>query len=767
VKTSRKVQLSVLFAAIGVGAIGWMNGCSQPPATKERVDNGGDVSFALTLAPGLSLNTVTYTITGPNAFTKSGSIDVSHSATVSAVVSGLPAGTGFNISLAGTATDGTTSCAGSAMFDVIAHQTTSVTVHLDCHQAPTTGSVLVNGTINICPVADGVSAAPAEVVVGSSIALVAAAHDTDSGPSPLTYSWTASSGTLSSTSSANPTFTCTVTGTATLTVTVSDGDPAPGCTSSASVTVNCSGHNDAALAYPTTTKIKHLVVIFGENVSYDHYFGTYPNAQNLAGETPFSASTAPANNNLATPLDVTAAFAPIAGLDLLNSNPNLNAANLTGATNPFRLPAAAAWTNSQGHNYLPEQQAYDNGLMDLFPKFTGAAGPPPGAPPIALTKGLVMGYFDGNTLNTWWSLAQQGALNDNSFSTNFGPSTPGAINLISGQTNGFDLAHVSKPPAMMAATHVVADGAGNFSLIGDTDPFGDACSTAADQNMFVGKNIGDLLNTASITWGWFNGGFDLSVTNTNGTTGCKRSTQQTPAGATTAADYVPHHQPFMYYASTANTQHLRPSSLAAVGHSLQTDNVTPDPANHQYDTHDFFEALSAGNLPAVTYLKAQAFQDGHPGNSNPIDEQNFVAKVYAALQASQEWSSTALVAMYDDSDGWYDHQQSPIVNPSTSVADGLNSAGVCSSGKQQGGAAPTTPLNGAAGAPAQGRCGYGTRQPLLVLSPYAKKNYVDHTLTDQTSVLRFVEDNWLGGQRIQPGGSFDTIANSIGNMFSF
>ncbi len=74
----------------GSAAIGWMNGCSQPPATKERVDNGGDVSFALTLAPGLSLNTVTYTITGPNAFTKSGSIDVSHSATVSAVISGRP-----------------------------------------------------------------------------------------------------------------------------------------------------------------------------------------------------------------------------------------------------------------------------------------------------------------------------------------------------------------------------------------------------------------------------------------------------------------------------------------------------------------------------------------------------------------------------------------------------------------------------------------------------------------------------------------------------
>ena len=72
---------------------------------KNRADNVGDISFALTLAPGCR-SPVAYTITGPNAITKSGSIDVSHSATVSAVISGLPAGTGFNITLTGTATDG-------------------------------------------------------------------------------------------------------------------------------------------------------------------------------------------------------------------------------------------------------------------------------------------------------------------------------------------------------------------------------------------------------------------------------------------------------------------------------------------------------------------------------------------------------------------------------------------------------------------------------------------------------------------------------------
>jgi phospholipase C len=243
--------------------------------------------------------------------------------------------------------------------------------------------------------------------------------------------------------------------------------------------------------------------------------------------------------------------------------------------------------------------------------------------------------------------------------------------------------------------------------------------------------------------------------------------------STVTADYVPHHNPFQYYATTANPTHARPSSTAAIGSSLETDGTTPEPANHQYDAQDFFATLSAGNLPAVVYLKAPAFQDGHPGNSNPIDEQNFAASVVSALQAAQEWSSSAVVITYDDSDGWYDHQAPSIVNPSTGVSDalnGLNDAGlgVCNSGAQQNGPAPAQPLlglaaDGGATGPAQSRCGYGTRVPMLVISPFAKKNYIDHTLIDQSSVARFIEDNWLGGERIG-NGSFDVIAGTIQNM---
>jgi phospholipase C len=123
---------------------------------------------------------------------------------------------------------------------------------------------------------------------------------------------------------------------------------------------------DAAVN-PKTLKtkypIKHLVVIFNENISFDHYFGTYPNALNPEGEPPFEpARDTPrdTNNLLSSPT-------------LLDNNPNLNPANGTGATNPFRLDRTQASTADQGHGYTPEQQAYDGGKNDLFPEFTGAA----------------------------------------------------------------------------------------------------------------------------------------------------------------------------------------------------------------------------------------------------------------------------------------------------------------------------------------------------------------------------------------------------------
>lgn len=496
-------------------------------------------------------------------------------------------------------------------------------------------------------------------------------------------------------------------------------------------------------ALQTATPIKHVVVIYGENVSFDHYFGTYPNATNPAGEPAFSAAAGtPAINGLSG--------------TLLSANPNFtNAANGTDAANPFRLDRTQAATADQNHAYTAEQQAEDNGLADLFPKYTGK-GSSGGAGAFG-TKGQVMGYFDGNTVTALWNYAQRFAMSDNTYTTVYGPSTPGALNIVSGQTNGMQIVKTSKQPSTLAATsYYVNDGQSGYTMINDVDPGYDTCSSTTDQAMMAGKNIGDLLNVAKITWGGFMGGFNLSTVNGNGTTGCGRSTIATAVNAATA-DYIPHHNWFQYYASTANPQHARPSSVAAIGASLQTDGKTAEPANHQYDSDDFFAAVKAGNFPSVSFLKAPAAQDAHAGYSDPLDEQAFVTKVVNFLQQQPDWQNTAVIVTYDDSDGWYDHVYAKPTHASFNAVDQLNGNGVCGTGAADAG------VNGQ---PVNGRCGPGVRIPLVVISPWAKQNYVDHTMLDQASVLRFIEDNWLGGQRIG-GGSYDAFAGDLRGLFDF
>jgi phospholipase C len=124
------------------------------------------------------------------------------------------------------------------------------------------------------------------------------------------------------------------------------------------------------------------------------------------------------------------------------------------------------------------------------------------------------------------------------------------------------------------------------------------------------------LHDAGVSWGSFMGGFDLTLTNPNGTTGCARSSTGV---ASTTGDYIAHHAFFQYHASTANPKHTRPGSMSEIGHD--------GAANHNYDINDFFASVKNGNLPAVSFLKARAFQDGHAGYSDPLDEQTFVVNV--------------------------------------------------------------------------------------------------------------------------------------------
>jgi len=468
----------------------------------------------------------------------------------------------------------------------------------------------------------------------------------------------------------------------------------------------------------TATPIKHLVVIFDENVSFDHYFGTYPYAANTDG-TPFHAKPGtPAVNGLYTKITKSGPAGP-----LLTSNPN--------EYNPLRLTHSQALTCDQNHDYTPEQQAEDGGKMDMFVQDTQSDdcsttgeyyGPP----------GIVMDYYDGNTVTGLWNYAQNYAMSDNNWDTTFGPSTPGAIDVSSGLSS--DSYAVTPAGAKTTdAGAVTSDG----TIYGDLDPYYDECSdsnrtSTSPEGVMTGENIGDLLNAKHITWGWFQGGFAPNSTS-NGEAVCSAESEN--IAGSELREYTPHWNPFQFNATTANPAHLPPTSEAAIGRT--------DQANHQYDLSDFDETLKDGNLPSVSYLKGTTEESAHPGESGPLDEQTFIVNTVNEIEQSRYWPSTAIVITYDDSDGWYDHVAPKLLNGSDNSS--IDTA-MCEA----------TPVRVGSGS---GRCGYSQRLPMLVISPYTRDNYVSGDRSDTTSVVNFIEDNWLRGERIP--GSFDATSGSL------
>ncbi len=555
-----------------------------------------------------------------------------------------------------------------------------------------------------------------------------------------------------------------------------------------------SGGGDEAFT-STTTPIKHLVTIFDENISFDHYFGTYPYAANPPGEPQFTAQPGtPGVDNLVNQVGPSGPTGP-----LLTLNAN--------ESNPARLDRSDAMTCDQDHGYTAEQLAADHGAEDLYAQNTGnnstlaqclnsensgLTNPSP-VPSGANSNFAVMDYYDGNTVTALWNYAQHFAMSDASYGTTYGPSTPGALNVTSAQTYGsicgptsatindspcaappgynganVDASNVttapttsSDPTGATPAADQPAPGPGtDYS---DADPTFDICSylpgsqggdgrTPASTLAMGGNNIGEELTNAGITWGWFEGGFDDGFVPGSGAppaTAQICSERHQNVGGASVVDYIPHHEPFQYYASTANPMHLPPTSVAMIGHT--------DQANHQYDMADFWAAADSNNLPAVSYLKAPAYQDAHAGYSDPLDEQTWLVNTINRLEQLPSWSSTAVVIAYDDSDGWYDHVLGPTLTGSETSLDQLTNPGSC-------GSAAIVPTN-SSGGPEEGKCGVGPRLPLLVISPYAGRNAVSSTLTDQSSVVKFIESNW--GLPDMGNGAADQAAGSLDSMFNF
>jgi len=355
--------------------------------------------------------------------------------------------------------------------------------------------------------------------------------------------------------------------------------------------------------------IKHLIVVVMQNNSFDHLFGTYPNANGL---NPSAASYKQADQagNTIQPQLLT----------------NLSPADLN-------------------HTRTTYQAAFDSGKMDKYAWENGD---------------MSMDYFDNTSVgtandgqqfgvSTLWNYAQQYALADNFFAA----------------------AMASEPSNML---YMISAGVGTGS-----DPYGypqlDACSAALfQQNQSNGatitppltfQNVGDQLSSAKISWTWYH---EFFANEQNGT----------------CLHYVPQENAFQYFQTTANS------------------------ANEQdFTTSGFQSVLSSASLPSVTWVTIGPGHSMHPGQGNIANGIEWLDGFIQAVKGSSEWSSSAIIVLWDESGGWYDHVPPPQLSSTI---------------------------------------GLGARVPVLMISPFAKNNFISHQQMDFVSILRFIQWNWALGQ---------------------
>jgi hypothetical protein len=330
----RKYQVLNLVAALGIAsAVGCENTPNGLPGSTSTAPGAGSV--ALLLSGGGVVNTFSYSIMGPNSY--AGSINVANSASVSATIGGIVAASGYSLTLSGTTVDGQTSCSGtSSSFTVSPGATTTVAVAIDCHAPGKTGSVSVNGTINICPTIDAVSA---NAPYGTTIAVTSSASDVDNGPSPVSYSWTSTSGTFSSATAQSPTFNCTAPGAATLTLTVTDGDA--GCQTSFNVPVTCP--SDSALNESA------WVEIGPNNQAIARLLTPYLSCPSITVDSvtsPMTVRALPA----AEPIRPSSTNATVVPGTTITSDGNTKASVFTNTTCEFNIPAGAVHAGVAGLN---------------------------------------------------------------------------------------------------------------------------------------------------------------------------------------------------------------------------------------------------------------------------------------------------------------------------------------------------------------------------------------------------------------------------------
>lgn len=430
--------------------------------------------------------------------------------------------------------------------------------------------------------------------------------------------------------------------------------------------VSAQSGGDGGERAATRSPIKHTIILYQENISFDHYFGTFGH-----------------------------------GADGIPAGVQLSHIGTTGNTyGPYPPTALSGATQAStcdvDHGYADMIRMVDHGRMDGFLQFgNDLTVPQPSTPTSCPTfesnpggPALALGYYEGHRddpaspLQTYWDLARRYTLADHFFQGVYGPSTPGAEWLVAATNN----------------------------TVHDPNPRGDVCNdyppAIAPQDI---PNLGVEATTAHVSWAWFQGGFGRCV----------------PGSPSRTHGYSAHHDPFQYFTSTADLEHRW---------AWDPRMDYPEANRHQRDLEVLYDALAGTpingrvvDLPAVSWLKAPTASDGHPGYSSPVRDDAFLADLVNRLQGSDYWKDTALIVAFDETGGWWDHVAPPDLGGqfATWVGDQPNLTGCQYPGD---------------GLPC-GEAGLGPRMPVLVISPYARRAFLDHDLMDTASLVNWVEWN--------------------------
>jgi phospholipase C len=466
-------------------------------------------------------------------------------------------------------------------------------------------------------------------------------------------------------------------------------------------------------------QIDTIVVIYAENRSFDHLFGLFPGAEGIAQATGAQK----------TQLDHDGR--PMAHLPPTweHGKPSARLATEKLPNGPFRIDAPPINGRmdevlpSPWHLYYQNREQINGGANNQFAAMANVGG-------------WVMGYFDGSQMKVW-NWAREYTLADHFFMGAFGGSfmnhiylacacvavDPGAPDSIKAQLDA--KGNLKKKPGSPASALdgpvEVLDGRStpdNYLVNTSQAPYqpsGIPPASGGDLDFAdkakhpvppqTQKTIGDTLTAKGVSWTWFSGGWDQALADGRQAPGIKRSIIYSRDKSSPM--FQPHHQPYNYFARFAPG--------------------TADRAQHLKDEKEFVAAIEGGTLPQVSFFKPAGRYTEHPSYTDIVSGDEHIDDLLVKLRKSPQWSRMAVIVTYDENGGFWDHVPPP------------------------------------AGPGSGDRWGPGTRIPAIVVSPFAKRGYVDKTPYDTGSILKLITRRFA----LEPLPGVRANAGDMANAFAF